>query len=133
MLRVSLSPPNSELGDPGARAWEWSGLVDWWLEGGESAEVAAWQSRLKGSKVVTVPQFSPLWRLLVLLRGTQGSWKVWGDDVGVRLAVCSRRGLEEERKGLLRLVRRLNESERNGGGGGRLDLRREMLWELERE
>lgn len=28
---------------------------------------------------------------------------------------------------MLRLGRRLRESERNGGGGGRLDLRREML------
>lgn len=76
---------------------------------------------------MTVPQLSPLWRLLVLLLGTQGSWKVWGDDVGVCWMVCSRRGLEEEREGLLRPGRRLRESERNGGGGGRLDLRREML------
>ncbi len=88
---------------------------------------------------MTVPQLSPLWRLLVLLLGTQGSWKVWGDDVGVRWVVCSRRelrscrGLEEEREGLLRPGRRLRESERNGGGGGRLDLRREMLRVMLRE
>lgn len=88
---------------------------------------AAWQSRFKGSNVVTVPQLTPLWRLLMLLRGTQGSWKVWGDEGGVRWVACSRRGLEEERVDLLRPGRRLRESERIGGGGGRLDLRREML------
>lgn len=47
--------------------------------------------------------------------------------VGSRQGLRSRRGLEEERRGLLRPGRRLRESERNGGGGGRLDLRREML------
>lgn len=78
---------------------------------------------------MTVPQLNPLWRLLVLLRGTQGSWKVWGDDVAVRWVAFSRRGrgLGEEREGLPRPGRRLKESERNGGAGGRLDLRREML------
>lgn len=39
----------------------------------------------------------------------------------------SRRKLEEDRGGLLRPDRRLKESDRTGGGGGRLDLRREML------
>lgn len=104
-------------------------------------DVAAWLSELKGSKVVTVPQLNPLWRLLVLLRGTQGSSKVWGDEVGVsgifrsrrglcfRCGLCSRRGLEEGRQDLLRPGRRLRESDRNGGGGGRFDLRREMLRE----
>lgn len=103
-------------------------------------EVAAWQSELKGSKVVTVPQLNPLCRLLLLLRGTQGSWKVCGDEVGVRRVLCSkwgllcsRRGLEEDREGLLRPGRRLRESDRSGGGGGRLDLRREMLREMLRE
>lgn len=68
-----------------------------------------------------------------MLLGTQGSWKVWGDDVGVSWmacstwGLCSRRGLEEEREVLPRPGRRLRESERNGGAGGRLDLRREML------
>lgn len=92
----------------------------------------------KGSKDVTVPQLNPLWRLLVLVLGTQGSWNVWG-DLGARWVVCSwqrlrsRRGLEEEWEGLLRPGRRLRESERNGGGGGRLDLRREMLRVIVRE
>lgn len=88
---------------------------------------------------MTVPQLSPLWRLLVLFRGTQGSWKVWGHELSVCWVVCSkrglqsRRGLEEEREGLVRPGRRLKESERNGGGGGRLDLRREMLRMMLRE
>lgn len=92
----------------------------------------------KGSKVVTVPQLNPLCRLLVVL-GTQGSWKFWGDDVGVRWVGRSRRGLRcrrglvEEWEGLPRPGRRLRESERNGGGGGRLDLRREMLRVTEEE
>lgn len=47
--------------------------------------------------------------------------------------LCSRRGLEEDWEGLLRPGRRLRESERNGGGGGRLDLRREMLRVTARE
>lgn len=50
-----------------------------------------------------------------------------------RRAPRSTLGLEEEREDLLRPGRRLNESERNGGGGGRLDLRREMLRVTERE
>lgn len=53
--------------------------------------------------------------------------------MGVRIAersmrgLRSRRKLEEDREGLLRPDRRLKESERTGGGGGRLDLRREIL------
>lgn len=85
---------------------------------------------------MTVPQLNPLCRLFALLLGTQGSSKVWGNDVGVCWAVCSRQAPpQEERGGLLRAGRRLRESERNGGGGGRLDLRREMLrvQELEEE
>ena len=39
----------------------------------------------------------------------------------------SRHGLSEEREDLLRPGLRLKESERIGGGGGRLDLRKEML------
>lgn len=132
-------------------AWEWPGLGGRCSDEGDSTDVAAWQSELNGSNVVTVPQLNPLWRLLVLLRGTQGSWKVWGDEVGVcgvlrpRRGLRSRQGLrsiwglrsrgglEEDREGLLRPGRRLRESDRNGGGGGRLDLRREMLREQEEE
>lgn len=98
--------------------------------------MSAWQSAPKDSKVVTVPQFTPLWRLRGLVRGTQGSWNLWGDDVGVRLVVWSRRGLpllEDGWEGLLRPGRRRRESERAGGGGGRLDLRREMLRVEDRE
>lgn len=52
--------------------------------------------------------------------------------------VRSRRGLRStwgvaEREDLLRPGRRLKESERNGGTGGRLDLRREMLRVTPRE
>lgn len=98
--------------------------------------MSAWQSAPKGSNVVTVPQFTPLWRLRGLVRGTQGSWNLWGDDVGVRLVAWSRRGLpllEDGWEGLLRPGRRRSESERAGGGGGRLDLRREMLRVEDRE
>lgn len=82
---------------------------------------------LKGSKVVTVPQMTPLWRLLGRLRGTQGSWKLSGIGVGIRWLLRSRRGLEQGRGGFPRLGRRLRESVRSGGGGGRFDLRREIL------
>lgn len=50
-----------------------------------------------------------------------------------RRGLRSTRGLDEEREGLLRPGRRLRESERNGGGGGRLDLRREMQRVMEDE
>lgn len=89
----------------------------------------AWRSN--GSKVETVPQVTPLCRRLATLRGTQGSEKETGDAGGVPLGRCSRRGLQEERGGLLRPGRRRRESERSGGAGGRLDLRREMLREEE--
>lgn len=82
---------------------------------------------------MTFPQFNPLGHILVLLRGTQGSWKFWGEEVGVFWAVGSWRGLEEDWEDLLRPGRRLRESDRNGGGGGRLVLRREMLWVMLRE
>lgn len=65
---VNVSPSSSKPGDPGANTWEWAGLVGWGSEGGASCV-----SGCKGSKVVTVPQLSPLCRLLVLVRGTQGS------------------------------------------------------------
>lgn len=90
-------------------------------------------SWFKGSKVVTVPQLKPLWRRLVLLRGTQGSWKVWWVVGSRREFGSGREPEEEERGGLVRPSRRLKESERNGGRGGRLDLQREMLRVIERE
>lgn len=87
----------------------------------------------KDSKVETVPQLKPLWRRLVLDLGTQGSWKALGDDAPPCWVQRSRRGLAEERQAFARLGRLLRESERSGGGGGRLDLRRETLRVTERE
>lgn len=81
---------------------------------------------------MTVPQLKPLCRLLVALLGTQGSWNVLGDDVGVCRETRSTRGPDEQ-EDLERRGRRLRESERTGGRGGRFDLRREMLWMAERE
>ena len=71
--------------------WEWAGLDGSRLEGEESVEAAT--SGFKGSKVVTVPQLSSVCHRLVLLRGTQGSWKAWGDEGGLHKVVHSRRGL----------------------------------------
>lgn len=50
-----------------------------------------------------------------------------GEDTAPRWVGLSRRGLEEERHDLVRLGQDLRESERIGGAGGRLDLRRETL------
>lgn len=120
---MNLSVSSSEPGDPGGKSCGREGLG----LGGRSSEG---EGGTKGSKVVTVPQVRPPCRLLGSHRGTQGSWKVVGEEVGVRWGVLSRRGgveQEEEEVDLLRPGRRLRESERSGGGGGRLDLRREML------
>lgn len=82
----------------------------------------------RDSKDETVPQLNPLWRLRVFDLGTQGSWNVLGGDAGARWVECLRQGLEvEEWQGVVRFGQLLRESERSGGGGGRLDLRRETL------
>lgn len=80
-----------------------------------------------------MPQVCLLWRLWALLRSTQGLWKFWGDwvgicgdGVGVRSILCSNRGLRAEWFNLLCPIRLLSESDRSGGGGGRLVLQREM-------
>lgn len=64
-LSLSISGP----GDGGGKsqAWKRPGLGERFSEG--RGAVGS-----KGSKVVTVPQLTALWRLLGLLRGTQGSW-----------------------------------------------------------
>lgn len=69
---VGLYPSLSSTSEPGdgggkSQAWKPPGLGERFLEG-----VGAAGS--KGSKVVIVPQLTALWRLLGLLRGTQGSW-----------------------------------------------------------
>lgn len=68
---VGLYPSLSSTSEPGdgggkSQAWKPPGLGERFLEGIGAGS--------KGSKVVIVPQLTALWRLLGLLRGTQGSW-----------------------------------------------------------
>lgn len=71
--RGSFSSLSLRPGDTGPSTRQWSGLDGLVLEGEELVQESIWEFGLKGSKVVTVPQFKPLCCLLVLFRGTQGS------------------------------------------------------------